>query len=97
MIHHGGYGTTAAALAAGVPSVVTPFMPDQQWYGHRIEAVGGGVVVAPRRLTRALPSAVEHVLAHEHQLHSKTRAIAERLDHLDGVVTTADAVEDLLT
>jgi UDP:flavonoid glycosyltransferase YjiC (YdhE family) len=97
IIHHGGYGTTAAALGAGVPSVVTPFMPDQQWYGRRIEAVGAGVVVAPRRLTRALPSAVEYVLAHEHELHAETNAIADRLEHLDGVATTADALEELLT
>jgi UDP:flavonoid glycosyltransferase YjiC (YdhE family) len=96
IIHHGGYGTTAAALGVGVPSVVTPFMPDQQWYGHRIEAIGAGVVVAPRRLTRALPSAVEHVLAHEHELQAKTKGIADRLEHLDGVATTADTLEDLL-
>jgi UDP:flavonoid glycosyltransferase YjiC (YdhE family) len=28
-VHHGGAGTTAAALRAGVPSVVVPFMADQ--------------------------------------------------------------------
>jgi hypothetical protein len=54
------------------------------------------LVVAPRRLTRALPAAIDFVLAHEHELHAKTRAVADRLAHLDGAATTADALEDLL-
>jgi UDP:flavonoid glycosyltransferase YjiC (YdhE family) len=96
VIHHGGYGTTAAVLSAGLPSVVTPFMPDQQWYGHRIEAVGAGTVVSRRRLLRALPSAVDDVLTQQPQLRANTKLIAGRLERLDGVATTARALEDLL-
>ena len=44
IVHHGGAGTTGAALAAGRPQVVCPFMFDQPWFGRRLFALG----VAPR-------------------------------------------------
>ena len=33
VVHHGGVGTTAAGLAAGVPSIITPFFADQPFWG----------------------------------------------------------------
>jgi len=44
VIHHGGAGTTAAALRAGVPQVVAPFFGDQPFWAARTRALG----VAPR-------------------------------------------------
>jgi len=35
IVHHGGAGTTAAALRAGIPSVVVPFFGDQPFWGDR--------------------------------------------------------------
>lgn len=40
IIHHGGAGTTAAALRAGVPTMVVPFMADQPYWGKRLAALG---------------------------------------------------------
>ena len=39
-VHHGGAGTTAAALRAGVPSQVVPFFGDQPYWGARVQATG---------------------------------------------------------
>src|SRR6185436_8276600 len=33
VIHHGGAGTSAAALRAGIPSIVVPFFADQFFWG----------------------------------------------------------------
>lgn len=41
-IHHGGAGTTAAALRAGVPQVITPVAVDQHFWGQRVTALGVG-------------------------------------------------------
>ena len=59
LVHHGGIGTTAEALRAGVPQVVTPFAWDQFDNGARVEALGAGRVCAARwlgfgRLARSL-------------------------------------------
>jgi sterol 3beta-glucosyltransferase len=42
VVHHGGAGTTSAALRAGVPSMVVPFMADQWFWGRRIASIGAG-------------------------------------------------------
>ena len=42
VIHHGGAGTTAAGLAAGVPNIVIPFASDQAFWGQRVHELGAG-------------------------------------------------------
>jgi UDP:flavonoid glycosyltransferase YjiC (YdhE family) len=42
IIHHGGAGTTAEALLAGVPNGVVAFGVDQPYHGRRIHALGAG-------------------------------------------------------
>ena len=42
VIHHGGAGTTAAGLRAGIPNLVIPFMADQPFWGTRVHAIGAG-------------------------------------------------------
>jgi len=36
ILHHGGIGTTHAALRAGTPSVIVPFIVDQPWWSHKL-------------------------------------------------------------
>ena len=52
VVHHGGAGTTSMGLRAGVPSIVTPFMGDQPFWGQRVHELGVGPRPIPlRRLT----------------------------------------------
>jgi sterol 3beta-glucosyltransferase len=41
-VHHGGAGTTAASLTAGLPTVTVPFFADQRFWGRRVAAMGAG-------------------------------------------------------
>lgn len=43
VVHHGGAGTTAAGLRAGLPTVIKPFFGDQRFWGQRVEELGVGV------------------------------------------------------
>ncbi|OAY39890.1 sterol 3-beta-glucosyltransferase UGT80B1 isoform X1 [Manihot esculenta] len=47
-VHHGGSGSTAAALHAGIPQVICPFMLDQFYWAERMHWLG----VAPEPLKR---------------------------------------------
>ena len=47
-VHHGGAGTTAAAVRAGIPSVIVPFFGDQPFWANRLNRKG----VAPPALER---------------------------------------------
>jgi sterol 3beta-glucosyltransferase len=64
VVHHGGAGTTAEGLRAGVPSVLVPFIVDQPWWGRRVRALGVGPEPIPRKrvtsgnLARAMRVAV---------------------------------------
>jgi UDP:flavonoid glycosyltransferase YjiC (YdhE family) len=49
VVHHGGAGTTAEGLRAGVPSVIVPFILDQPFWGARIQALGLGPDPIPRK------------------------------------------------
>jgi rhamnosyltransferase subunit B len=59
LVHHGGIGTTAEALCAGVPQVVVPLAFDQFDNGARIQALGVG-----RLLTgwRSSPGGLAHAI-----------------------------------
>ena len=52
VVHHGGIGTTATGLRAGVPSIIVPFFGDQPFWGRHVAAAGVGPDPIPRsRLT----------------------------------------------
>merc|ERR1719188_1681754 len=42
-VHHGGAGTTAAALRAGVPTIVVPVAYDQWYHGEWVVKLGVGI------------------------------------------------------
>jgi sterol 3beta-glucosyltransferase len=44
-VHHGGAGTTAAAVRAGIPSLILPFITEQAFWSVQLQKLG---VAAPR-------------------------------------------------
>jgi UDP:flavonoid glycosyltransferase YjiC (YdhE family) len=48
VVHHGGFGTTASTLRAGVPAVVIPHVIDQTFWGQRVHELGVGPLPIPR-------------------------------------------------
>ena len=52
IVHHGGSGTTGAALRSGKPSLIIPHMSDQPYWAKRVYELGVGAKPIPRaRLT----------------------------------------------
>jgi sterol 3beta-glucosyltransferase len=49
IVHHGGAGTTAFGLRAGVPCLVVPFLFDQFYWGRRIAELGAGPAPIPHK------------------------------------------------
>jgi UDP:flavonoid glycosyltransferase YjiC (YdhE family) len=49
LVHHGGIGTTAQALAAGIPHLVMPMAHDQPDNAARLERLGVGRSLPPKR------------------------------------------------
>ena len=59
MVHHGGIGTCAAGLAAGIPQVVVPRAFDQPDNAARLVRLGVGTTLSPKHYT---PHALSHAL-----------------------------------
>jgi UDP:flavonoid glycosyltransferase YjiC (YdhE family) len=64
VVHHGGFGTTAAALRSGAPSLVVAHIIDQFYWGQRVTELGVGPKFIPRgnlsveKLTAAIRQAL---------------------------------------
>ena len=78
VVHHGGAGTIAAALCAGVPSVVVPHFGDQWFWAECVQRLGAGVSVARQRLTvDALAAAITAALGRPFPVALRTRLAEE--------------------
>jgi sterol 3beta-glucosyltransferase len=85
LIHHGGAGTTSAALRAGIPQVVVPFMADQPFWGSRVNVIG----VAPKPI-RVNQLSVEKMVSAMAEAESKD--ILERAQVTGQAIRSEDGV-----
>ncbi len=97
VVHHGGAGTTAEGLRAGVPTVVVPFILDQPFWGARIGAMGLGPEPIPRkqltahRLARAIDLAVTDA-----EIRQRAQACGRAIRAEDGVGKAVEVVTQYL-
>jgi UDP:flavonoid glycosyltransferase YjiC (YdhE family) len=92
VVHHGGAGTTAAALRAGVPSLVVPFIADQKFWGDRVAALGAGPrPISQRRLTAERFAAALRELDSD-RYRDAARAVGRALSAEDGLGRAAAAL-----
>ncbi len=86
VVHHGGAGSTAAGLRAGVPSIVIPFTSDQPFWARRVYELGAGPKPIPRKLFRAerLERAVRRAVG-DPAMRLRAADIGRRIRAEDGV------------
>jgi sterol 3beta-glucosyltransferase len=100
IVHHGGAGTTAAALRAGRPSVVLPILGDQLYWGRRVAALGAGEEPLP--LGRVTPTEfaarIGRALGEPGSRYAAAAgALAAAMAREPGVAAAADLIERLAT
>jgi len=91
--HHGGAGTTAAGLRAGLPTVVVPFFGDQFFWGRIVADAGAGPEPIPiRRLdSQTLMAAFD--ACRRPQVRERARELGARLRATDGVELAVQSIE----
>ncbi len=97
VVHHGGAGTTAEGLRAGVPSVIVPFVLDQPFWGARIKAMGLGPEpipqkdLTPERLAHAIRTAVS-----DSSMKQKAHLTGEAIRAENGVENAVKIIQKYL-
>jgi sterol 3beta-glucosyltransferase len=97
VVHHGGAGTTAAGLRAGVPSIIVPFMGDQPFWGKRVADLGVGPRPIPRKKLGAaeLAGAISAAVS-DPALRQRAHDLGQRLRAEDGVAVAVGLIERFL-
>lgn len=95
VVHHGGAGTTAASLRAGVPTLILWTMPDQPIWGAQFKRLKVGTSRRFSTTTRqSLVADLRKILAPDYAI--RARQLASRMTKpAETISNTADLVENL--
>ncbi|MCA9839913.1 MAG: glycosyltransferase family 1 protein [Trueperaceae bacterium] len=96
VIHHGGAGTTAAGLRAGIPSIIIPHGLDQFAWGQRIYELGVGPKPIPKKKLSvpALAAAIESALAEK--TRERALELGKKMESEKGLETATRIIIDAL-
>jgi UDP:flavonoid glycosyltransferase YjiC (YdhE family) len=94
VVHHGGAGTTADSLCAGVPTVIVPFFFDQFFWARRVFELGAGPRPIPRKQLDAesLASAIRSAVSDPH-MRNRAAAVGARIRAENGVARAVAAFD----
>ena len=96
VVHHGGAGTTHAAVSSGLPSVVVMYGVDQLFWGPRLLELG--VATKPllrRKLKRSSLSAAITEACGSSLMRTRAVELASIMKTEDGVRTAAELIENM--
>jgi len=95
LVHHGGPGTTAVGLRAGVPTQVIPFITDQFLFGKLIERrqVGPAPILQKRLTIDNLAANIKRMMT-DRTMRENARSLGEQAHNEDGVRRAVELFEE---
>jgi rhamnosyltransferase subunit B len=94
IVHHGGIGTVAKALATGTPQLIIPHAWDQLDNAKRVEQLGAGKWLKRRQATSArIATALVPLMSDDS--HARCREIARNFDEEEALLRAAQWIEEL--
>lgn len=96
IVHHGGFGTTAAGFRGGIPALVIPHIIDQFLWGQKVAELGVGAQPIPRR--KLTPAAMTAALREMRtvEIRESAAALGEALgSEPDGVKEAVRLIEEV--
>ena len=97
LVYHGGIGTLAQAIAAGIPHLVTPYGHDQPDNARRLQVLGVGDSLSPGRYTaRAVADKLNHLLT-DTAVQRNCQQYSQQIDFQSALDSACETVERLAT
>src|SRR6185295_12492284 len=94
VVHHGGIGTVANAMAAGVPQLIHPQCFDQIDNGMRVKRLGAGDCLRVKRSSgKKIAAALAGLMTEE--TRTRCRELMTRFDKVDAFAGSAGLLEKL--
>jgi rhamnosyltransferase subunit B len=97
LVHHGGIGTSAAALHAGIPQLVIPINFDQPDNAARLQRLGVADFLLPKRLSGSGAAKKLATLMGSPEVRKRCRDLAGRIDFEDALERARRAIEHPLS
>ncbi len=95
LVHHGGIGTTAQALRAGVPQLITPLAHDQFDNAERVQRLGAGRSLPGAKVTGPRIAKMLDDLLESPQTQSAAQRVAQAFVGKNGIEQTCQYLEEL--
>jgi UDP:flavonoid glycosyltransferase YjiC (YdhE family) len=95
LVCHGGVGTVAQGLAAGIPQLIMPMSHDQPDNAARLARLGVGSSLSPRRFRGPAVARELDKLLNSPEVARRCRELATRFDTPAALRATCDAIESV--
>ena len=96
-VHHGGAGSTAASLHAGLPTVIVPHLGDQSFWGQRVYGLGAGPKPISRtKLTASVLAAAIVEATTNHDMRRRATELGASIRAEDGLGEAVKIIEQYL-
>jgi UDP:flavonoid glycosyltransferase YjiC (YdhE family) len=95
VVHHGGFGTTAAGFRAGIPALVIPHIADQFFWANIVHQLGIGPqpIRRPKLSATALAASL-HELVQNPDLSAAASSLGEQIQAESGVDNAVRHIEE---
>ena len=80
IVHHGGIGTLAKAVASGIPQIIMPLSHDQPDNARRVQQLGIGDVIQPKRYNARRAATVLDKLLNSTDVQRAVNRFAAKVD-----------------
>jgi UDP:flavonoid glycosyltransferase YjiC (YdhE family) len=95
LVHHGGFGTTAAGLRAGIPALVIPHIADQFFWAKIVHELGVGPTPVRRAKLRPTVLATSlNQLVYNDRLRTMASSLGERIRTETGIDNAVRQIEE---
>lgn len=97
MYHHGGMGTTHAAVVHGIPQIVVPHAADQRGQARRVAQAKVGLNLTAHDVRNGQLMQGTRALLNDARVRQNAHDLAQRMAQLGGAPAAARALIDLLS